>query len=105
MADSKGTCVDIGEGGLAGESLYILGWVIVARTFPETVVFIWTVVENGVCAGLVVGLSVIIKALGTMGVNSKCSVRSGFTEAVRVCAALACTVTPEEAVLPAAGSL
>ena len=106
MADSRGTCVEASEGGLAGELVYILGWVIVARSFPETVVFIWTCVENGVCTGAIVGVSVVIKGFGTMGVDSKWLVRSGFIEVVRVCAALACTVTPPgQAVLPAAESL
>lgn len=106
MADSRGACVGAGEVGLAGELVYILGWVIVARSFPETVVFTWTFVENGVCTGATVVLSVIIKGLGTMGINPKCFVRSGFIGVVWACAALAHTVTPpEQAVLPAAESL
>lgn len=99
MDNSRGTYADTGEGGLAGELAYILGCVIVARSSPESVGFVCSFVENGVCSGAIGGLSVIRKGLGTMGVNSKGLVRSGFTEVVWVCAASVRILTPPE-VLP-----
>ena len=80
--------------------LYIPGGVLVTSSFPEAAVL--TFAASMVRAGTAVGVSILTMGLGTMVINSKCVVRSGFIEVGGTDAALARKVTPEEAVLSAA---